>query len=260
MFEPRELVARIQADEIGRIIVFGDIHGDLPALRNGLALRRPDDLVIFLGDYADRGPAGIEVIEGIHELKARIPDKVIALMGNHEDYSEYGEPTFMPCTLIDEANRKRGSWDTYFPRFKHFLEQLFLTAIMPGYALFVHGGINSSIYSEDELAFPGPALRREMLWNDPYPEEGEYPSMRGAGTMFGPDVSQNVLQRLGLRYLIRSHEPRKAIQGPCFEHDGRVITLSSTSVYEGRPFALVLDVQNLPDSNDAFLDSTVFLD
>ena len=260
MFEARESVALLHPEKIGRIIIFGDIHGDLQALRNGLKLRSPDDLILFLGDYADRGPEGIEVIEGIHELKERIPDKVIALMGNHEDYSEYGEPTFMPCTLIDEATRKRGSWDQYFPHFKNFIEQLFLAAILPGYALFIHGGINSSIYSEDELAFPGPALRREMLWNDPYPEEGEYASMRGAGTMFGPDVSQKVLQRLNLRYLIRSHEPRKAIQGPYIEHDGRIITTSSTNVYDGRPFALVLELQNLPESEQGFLDSTVFLD
>jgi 3',5'-cyclic AMP phosphodiesterase CpdA len=260
MFEARESVAVINPEELKRIIVFGDIHGDLPALQAGLDLRGPNDLLLFLGDYADRGPSGIEVIEGIQELRTRIPNKVIALMGNHEDYSEYGEPTFMPCTLIDEATRKRGSWDHYFPEFKSFTDQLFLSAILPGYALFVHGGINSNIYSEDELAFPAPALRREILWNDPYPEEGLYASMRGAGSMFGPDVSQTVLQRLNLRYLIRSHEPRKAIQGPYIEHEGRVITTSSTNVYDGRPFALVLDLQNLPDSTDAFLDSTVFLD
>jgi len=260
MFERHESVAVIKPEKLERIIVFGDIHGDLPALRNGLDLRRPDDLVIFLGDYADRGPSGIEVIEGIQELCARIPNKVIALMGNHEDYSEYGEPTFMPCTLIDEATRKRGSWDEYFPRFKEFRDQLFLTALLPGYAMFVHGGINSSIYSEDELAFPGPALRREMLWNDPYPEEGLYASMRGAGSLFGPDITETVLQRLDLRYLIRSHEPRKATQGPYFEHEGRVITTSSTNVYDGRPCALILELEDLPDSNGAFLDSTVFLD
>ncbi len=260
MFEPRESVAVIKPEELERIIVFGDIHGDLPALRAGLDLRGPDDLLIFLGDYADRGPSGIEVLEGIQKLRARIPDKVIALMGNHEDYSEYGEPTFMPCTLIDEATRKRGSWDQYFPVFKSFIDQLFLTAILPGYAMFVHGGINSSIYSEDELAFPGPALRREMLWNDPYPKEGQYESMRGAGSMFGPDISRTVLQRLNLRYLIRSHEPRKATRGPYIEHEGRVITTSSTNVYDGRPFALVLNLQNMPDSTDAFIDSTVFLD
>jgi len=195
MFEPRESVAVIKPEKLERIIVFGDIHGDLPALRKGLELRGQDDLILFLGDYADRGPSGIEVIEGIHELQARIPDKVIALMGNHEDYSEYGEPTFMPCTLIDEANRKRGGWDQFFPEFKSFIDQLFLSAIMPGYALFVHGGINSSIYSEDQLAYPGPALRRELLWNDPSPEEGRYASMRGAGSTFGPDVSRTVLDR-----------------------------------------------------------------
>jgi serine/threonine-protein phosphatase with EF-hands len=260
MFEPRDSVAIIDPEKVERIIVFGDLHGDLQSLQRGLELRGPKDLLIFLGDYADRGPSGVEVIEGIHALCDRIPDKVIALMGNHEDYSEYGEPTFMPCTLIDEANRKRGSWDEFFPVFKQFTDQLFLTALLPGHALFVHGGINSSIYSEDELAFPGPALRRELLWNDPYPEEGQYASMRGAGSMFGPDISRTVLERLDVHSLIRSHEPRKALPGPYIEHEGRVVTVSSTGVYDGRPFVLVLETQNFPRLPDSFLDSTVFLD
>jgi len=260
MFTAQESLAVIQPEEVKRLIVFGDLHGDLNALRNGMALREPNDLLIFLGDYADRGPAGIEVIEGIQELRSRIPNKVIALMGNHEDYTEGGEPTFSPCTLIDESIRKRGSWDLFFPEFKNFTDQLFLTALLPGQALFVHGGINSRINSTEDLRMPDPALRRELLWNDPYPQNGEAPSMRGAGTMFGPDISRSTLERLGTACLIRSHEPRKALQGPYVEHEGRVITTSSTAIYDGRPFVLVLELKNFPASEKAFQEAAVFLD
>src|SRR6056297_1001441 len=197
MFTAQESLAVIHPEEVKRLIVFGDLHGDLNALRNGMALREPNDLLIFLGDYADRGPAGIEVIEGIQELRSRIPNKVIALMGNHEDYTEDGEPTFSPCTLIDEAIRRRGSGDLFFPELKNSTDQLFLSPLLPGRALFVHGGVNSHINSVEDLRLPGPALRRELLWNAPYPQEGEAPSMRGAGSMFGPDISSSTLERLG---------------------------------------------------------------
>ena len=97
--------------EIDQIIIVGDLHGDYESFRRVRNLFNPkQDYVIFLGDYADRGPKGIEVIEGIKELVKKYPAKVIALKGNHEDYTERGKPTFTPCDLIGEAEEKRGGW------------------------------------------------------------------------------------------------------------------------------------------------------
>jgi len=47
----------------------------------------------------------------------------------------------------------------------------------------------------------------DVLWSDPQPSDGCIPnSLRGAGTYFGPDVTENFLQKYRLLYLIRSHE------------------------------------------------------
>lgn len=68
----------------------GDIHGALHKLQalvecceyhaEGRPLR-----FVFLGDYIDRGPDSCGVIDHLRGLEARMPGRVIALMGNHEE-------------------------------------------------------------------------------------------------------------------------------------------------------------------------------
>ena len=69
-----------------RVLVIGDIHGHY---KKFISLYKKlnvtdEDLVIFLGDYIDRGPAGetIYVLDWI--MRAVKKDNVIALRGNHE--------------------------------------------------------------------------------------------------------------------------------------------------------------------------------
>jgi len=71
-----------------RIFVVGDIHGchdKLTALLPQMDWK-PDsgDLLLFLGDYIDRGPSSYSVVETILELSDQAPNDVITLMGNHE--------------------------------------------------------------------------------------------------------------------------------------------------------------------------------
>ncbi len=67
-----------------RTLAIGDVHGCLAALDTllGFVELRPDDELIFLGDYIDRGPDSRGVIERVIELCAH--QKLVALRGNHE--------------------------------------------------------------------------------------------------------------------------------------------------------------------------------
>jgi serine/threonine protein phosphatase 1 len=69
----------------GRTIAVGDIHGCLTALRAVLEAidPRPDDMLITLGDYVDRGPDSRGVIDELIALKSRC--RLVALMGNHDE-------------------------------------------------------------------------------------------------------------------------------------------------------------------------------
>jgi serine/threonine protein phosphatase 1 len=67
-----------------RVLAIGDIHGCLGPLDDLLAWVKPtpDDVLITLGDYVDRGPDTRGVLNRLIELKKRRP--VICLRGNHE--------------------------------------------------------------------------------------------------------------------------------------------------------------------------------
>jgi serine/threonine protein phosphatase 1 len=70
------------------IYAFGDIHGQLTMLRALLdklyALPlHPDDVLVFIGDYVDRGEDSSGVIETLITLKKKRPNSVF-LRGNHE--------------------------------------------------------------------------------------------------------------------------------------------------------------------------------
>lgn len=68
----------------GRVLAIGDIHGCSRALDGILDMVVPteDDLLIFLGDYIDRGPDSRGVIERVRTLS--LTHNVVTLMGNHE--------------------------------------------------------------------------------------------------------------------------------------------------------------------------------
>jgi len=69
-----------------RILAVGDIHGDLHRLRElweKIAFDDAQDLLVFLGDYIDRGPQSVEVLRFVRELLEQY-ENVYALCGNHE--------------------------------------------------------------------------------------------------------------------------------------------------------------------------------
>lgn len=68
-----------------RLLAIGDIHGCLMPFNDLLTLVKPtpDDTVILLGDYVDRGPDSRGVLNRILELKQSSLN-LICLRGNHE--------------------------------------------------------------------------------------------------------------------------------------------------------------------------------
>ncbi len=68
-----------------RTIAIGDIHGHADALTGLLRLvePRPEDTLVFLGDYVSRGPDSRGVLQAAMDLRRRC--QVVALRGNHEE-------------------------------------------------------------------------------------------------------------------------------------------------------------------------------
>src|SRR5436305_5366185 len=67
-----------------RLLAIGDVHGCSRALDALLLAVRlaPDDRLVMLGDYVDRGPDSRGVLDRVMALHAT--GRVVALRGNHE--------------------------------------------------------------------------------------------------------------------------------------------------------------------------------
>ena len=63
-----------------RVLVFSDVHGNLPALEDVLKKEKSVDLVISLGDVVNYGPWSSECVDLLDSV-----DNKILLKGNHEE-------------------------------------------------------------------------------------------------------------------------------------------------------------------------------
>ena len=137
-----------------RYVAVGDIHGmreALDALLERLApILEPDDQLVFLGDYIDRGPDSRGVINRLIDLAAERPGTVF-LRGNHEqmmlDSRRWKLPTMdWACNGSDATLRSYGTrlmgWTSAVPG-PHWA---FLAAsrlmLETDHYVFVHAGVD----------------------------------------------------------------------------------------------------------------------
>lgn len=221
----------------GEIIVVGDIHGDLGSLvyvlkNSGFMEKRcrgEDSLLIFLGDYGDRGFYSSEVYYAVLKLKKMFPQKVVLMRGNHEGPNDL---LAYPHDLPTHLNRKFGEAgaDVYV-KLRELFDQLYNAVLIEDRYILLHGGAPSKASTIEDLAYahekhPRETHLEEILWSDPNDViKGTYPSPRGAGRLFGEDVTKKLLKILNVKVLIRGHEPTN--EGFKINHNGKVLTLFS---------------------------------
>jgi len=245
---------RKKRPKLKTLTVVGDIHGSLSCLLSVIDLIRIRQLhedeeetraVVFDGDFVDRGKHSLEVLMTAVLLKLSHKDNVFVLRGNHEDTmtaSTYG--------FLEEIEDKYGqqTGDEIWYEFGYLFASFPICA-RTNKAVVLHGGIPSADFSLAKVNKVAASTRcsikttadpydddeellQGILWSDPAEEDGIEQSERGAGFMFGPDIAREFLQREGLQYLIRAHEP---FEEGTYTHDvgdGKaVITIFSTANY-----------------------------
>jgi hypothetical protein len=206
-----------------RTVFVGDTHGDLDATNRVLdRYFDAETTLVFLGDAVDRGPNSRENLERILLAKSESPDRVHLLMGNHEGW---GIAEFSPAEF----------WMGLSPEEESALSSglLFLpfAAWHPASLLATHGGL-PDLRSLEEIASiaPGSPAWRDLVWGD-WSEENEAPSFQpttGRPT-YGRDAFEKRTARLGIRALVRSHQPN----APTYLYGDRCLTLFTSSAYEG---------------------------
>lgn len=145
---------------MNRTIVIGDIHGCHKEAKKliDILIREEiyhpyEDRLIFIGDYIDRGENPRLSVEYVRGLQEQYGDRVIALMGNHEDmlldymaenghnwlYNGYS-PTLVSYRGYEEIFKDDLKWMAGLPLYyedEHFI--------------YVHAGVDKDIPMEEQM-------------------------------------------------------------------------------------------------------------
>jgi len=191
------------------VTVCGDVHGQfydvLELFRKGGEI--PKTNYVFMGDFVDRGHHSVETLELLMAYKARYPQCITLLRGNHECRQVtqvYG--------FYDECFRKYGSANTWKYCTEVF-DYMPLAAVIENRVLCVHGGLSPDISTLDqirllernqEIPHEGPYC--DLMWSDPEDIEGWAVSTRGAGWLFGSKVTTQFNHMNGLELVCRAHQ------------------------------------------------------
>lgn len=190
--EPSTPIAAVLPETDGRVIyAVGDVHGRADLLERLIARIRTDaranppqddrrPMILFLGDYVDRGRASREVIEQVIALQQDPDFDVRALLGNHEEamlayldgtssgvnFGRYGgRETLLSYGVEPPAPQAgREEWEAVRPGFKAAVPAIHETflrnlevMITIGQCVFVHAGVRPGVALDQQS-------RRDLLF------------------------------------------------------------------------------------------------
>ena len=266
---PAEPVVEI---EHGEYIVVGDTHGypQVSKLALGLREKLGIDKIVFLGDYVDRGPQGLENLEVI--LEAYLTGGVVLIRGNHE--SPYMNERY---GFYDEL-REKGATSLFEDIIQLYRRLPYIVVDKSNRVIMRHGGIPcrrctqtmEKTYTIEEAAKEIEEARAKeadidpiegsafhILWNDPHGAiEWFAPSPRGA-YYYGRTAWTIFLELNGGKVLVRAHEVADAaftwtrdgarveglprgLEASWEELEGSVVTVFSSLYHAGRAGILVV--------------------
>lgn len=157
-----------------KIFAVGDIHGLLDKLKmliDSLPIKK-NDLLIFLGDYIDRGPNSKEVVDFLINLKKERDEKLtIFLKGNHESmFLDYLEGRNIE-TFFYNGGRETIKSYSQDGVFSVPLEHMnFFKNLLPFYQtenyIFVHAGLRPGVAIDNQVEEDLCWIRSDFIFSD----------------------------------------------------------------------------------------------
>ena len=231
------------------VTVCGDIHGQYYDLQELFRTGGypPDTNYIFMGDFVDRGHYSLETLTQLLLFKAKYPEKITLLRGNHESRQitqVYG--------FYDECMTKYGNANPWKYCCKLF-DYMTIAAIIDGSILCVHGGLSPEIKTIDQIRLiernqeiPNKGAFCDLVWSDPEEVDSWAVSPRGAGWLFGAKVVNEFCEINDLSLICRAHQLVQ--EGIKYWFDEKLVTVWSAPNYCYR-CGNVAAILSFPDVN-----------
>ena len=164
---------------MNKIFAIGDIHGCLDRLRTlikNLDIDRQHDILVFIGDYIDRGKSSKEVVDYMIKLRGEFNN--ICLMGNHEQmflnylagtneemYLFNGGTTTLSSYGIDRTSPPHIRRQAIPPEHLHFFQSLLPYYETEDY-IFVHAGLMPGLSLGEQDIHDLLWMRQEFIYSD----------------------------------------------------------------------------------------------
>lgn len=164
-------------DKMPSIFAIGDIHGcydKLRALMDKIPIDMTRDMLVFIGDYIDRGPRSYDVVEYLVDLRRLFPD-IVFIKGNHEDMLQRylsGEDrlTFLMnggrLTLEDYLDRAGKGENAPIPESHQFFFDGLRTWYESEEFIFVHAGLRPRVALREQSPKDMVWIRQKFIYSD----------------------------------------------------------------------------------------------
>lgn len=213
------------------IIFVGDTHGDVEVSKKIIKKYLiPENKIVFLGDYVDRGTYSRENLDFLLEKKVEFSEQIYLLQGNHEGHR---------ILRFSPADFWKGLPKDEYEKYSTIVEKLSL-AVVAKDIIALHG-VLPDIKNLEEInqIESGGKEWLQITWGDFIAKPGKYLGIDPltGRPLFGRNWFFELMERFNKKVLIRSHQP----DAPEFMFDNKCLTIFTSCAYHCKRTIAVLD-------------------
>lgn len=216
----------------GKAVFIGDTHGDFEATEKVFdRYFQPGYVLIFLGDYVDRGDYSRKNINFLLEKKRESPEQVFLLMGNHEGHSLL---PFFPADFWESLSLEEERF------FTEVFQYLSFAAVTENGIIAVHG-VPPDVNALDEINDLELVSEQwhQVTWGDFVEMPGDFLGNYRGRPVYGEDYFKRTMNKFKRTVLIRSHQP--CIEPVIFNKS--CLTLMTSHAYKPERIIAIADLE-----------------